>query len=604
MKKNLLWMAAAIMTCGLAFTSCAEKDLPAGPAPVDPEANWNKETSVIDFEDGKAVFTATSRMSVEVKDDAEKESKVLALVNAKNTQNGYGFAYYNFADKVKNPTNITIKFDYFNGGGRGCMTIGDGVVRGTDGVGAGMDRINKAPFYGAKGAILAVGATTDGKNYFVNDQILGAAADWCNKWLTVEVTVYTLDRQVEWKITDLAGEEILAQSGTTEGEGEDAVFTPGKIDYWQADADECTQIDCFGFVNNNVSYIDNLSVTNAQDPEDKYADDVKIMFVDHEGNELKAAKVISARVGTIVKLAEADKASFYNADESKKYIFAFDNAQYNPVAEKGTVIKAVFREAETCYAVLNCVIDGTTTTLYRFYDTEKYTFLEGASYTIHPSRCYGKDGAYYVTKATDWNGVQFTFPGTIAPTISNGKIVYIGTLNYELDESIVYFANFEDLALPTKDAGYGTGLGQLEGTVTNWWNWTNDYWTRFDGGRSINLGADSYVWTEPIAEAGTYNVVIYGRNNIYYGGEGYEIPNPYKLGLRDAAGKVTYLDVEVPAWGSSATGESVIEGVEIPAGSSIVVYNDGAKVTANDGTELEKDLSFDDIKVVKPAAAE
>ena len=587
MKKNLLWMAAAIMTCGLAFTACSQNDLPVGPDPVGPDDNWSKTTNVLDFEDGKPVFQATSRMSVAVEDNAEKGSKVLVLKNAGNTQNGYGFSYYNFADQVVNPTNIIIKFDYFNGAGRGCMTIGDGVVRGTNGANAGFARYT----YGAKGAIFAVGATSDGKNYFVNDEILGTAADWCNKWLTVEVTVYTVSRQVAWKIYD--GEEVVAQSGTTEGEGEEAVFTPGTVDYWQADADECTQIDCFGYVNNNISYIDNLSITNAQDPDDKYAEDVKIMFVDHEGNELKAAKVVSARVGSIVKLAGADKASFFNEDNTKKYIFAFDDTQYNPVAEKGTVIKAVFREAETCYAVLNCVIDGTTTTLYRFYDTEKYKFLEGDNLMLHPSRCYGKDGAYYVTKATDWNGVQFTFPGSIAPTVSGGKTVYIGTLNYELDESIVYFANFEDLA-----------LGQLEGTVTNWWNWTNDYWTRFDGGRSINLGDDSYVWTEPIAVGGTYNVVIYGRNNIYYNKEGYEIPNPYKLGLRDAAGNITYLDVEIPAWGGSATGENVVEGVEIPAGSSIVIYNDGAKVTAKDGTELVKDLSFDDIKVVKPAAAE
>jgi hypothetical protein len=598
MKKNLLWMAAAIMTCGLAFTACSQNDLPVGPDPVGPDDNWSKTTNVLDFEDGKPVFQATSRMSVAVEDNAEKGSKVLVLKNAGNTQNGYGFSYYNFADQVVNPTNIIIKFDYFNGAGRGCMTIGDGVVRGTNGANAGFARYT----YGAKGAIFAVGATSDGKNYFVNDEILGTAADWCNKWLTVEVTVYTVSRQVAWKIYD--GEEVVAQSGTTEGEGEEAVFTPGTVDYWQADADECTQIDCFGYVNNNISYIDNLSITNAQDPDDKYAEDVKIMFVDHEGNELKAAKVVSARVGSIVKLAGADKASFFNEDNTKKYIFAFDDTQYNPVAEKGTVIKAVFREAETCYAVLNCVIDGTTTTLYRFYDTEKYKFLEGDNLTIHPSRCYGKDGAYYVTKATTWNGTQFTFPGSIAPTVSSGKTVYIGTLNYELDESIVYFANFEDLALPTQDAGYGTGLGQLEGTVTNWWNWTNAYWERFDGGRSINLGDDSYVWTEPIAVGGTYNIVIYGRNNIYYGGEGYEIANPYKLGLRDAAGNITYLDVEIPAWGGSATGENVVEGVEIPAGSSIVIYNDGAKITAKDGTELVKDLSFDDIKVVKPAAAE
>ena len=600
MKKNLLWMAAAILTCGLAFTACAEKDLPAGPAPVDPEDGWNKETSVIDFEDGTAVFNATSRMSAVVEDNAAKESKVLAFKNAGNCQNGYGFAYYNFADKAKNPTNITIKFDYFNGAGRGCMTIGDGTVRGTDGKGAGMDRINRAPFYGAKGAIFAVGATTDGKNYFVNDSILGAAADWCNKWLTIEVTVYTIERQIEWKIFE--GEELLAQSAVKEGEGEETVFTPGKVGYWQEDADNCDQIDCFGFVNNNVSYIDNLSIINAQNPEVLYADDVKIMYVDHEGKELKEPRVLSGRVGTLVKLADVDKASFYNADNTKKYIFAFDNAQYNPIAEKGTVVKAVFREAETYYALLNCVAGSIN--LNRFYDTNKYKFFEGDSYTIHPSRVYFKDGVYYSTAATDWNGVQFTFPGSLTPTVSGGNTVYIGTVNYEADENIVYFANFEDLALPTEDAGEGTGLGQLKGTVTNWWNWTNGYWTRFDGGRGINLGDDSYVWTEPIAEGGKYTVTIYGRNNIYYKTEGYEIPQPYKLGLRDAEGKVTYLDVEIPAWGASVTGESVIEGVEIPAGSSLVIYNGGEKITANDGTELVKDLSFDDIKVTKPVAAE
>ena len=92
MKKNLLWMAAAILTSGLAFTACSEDD-----APVfhDPEDYFNKTSSVFDFEDGEnTVFTATSRMSVEIQDNAAKGSKVLALKNASNCQNGYGFTYY------------------------------------------------------------------------------------------------------------------------------------------------------------------------------------------------------------------------------------------------------------------------------------------------------------------------------------------------------------------------------------------------------------------------------------------------------------------------------------------------------------------------------
>ena len=598
MKKKLLWMAGAILTCGLVFTACAEKDLPVEPAPVEPGDNWSKETSVFDFEDGKTTLFVggkTPRMSLEIQDNADKGSKVLAFKNASNAQNGYGFMAYNFSDLANKATKVQVNFDYYNAnGGRGSMTIGDALVRGADGAGAGFGRGS----YGSKGAIIRIGS--DGNNFFVNDRVLGGKDDWCNKWLTIEVGIYNFDRQVEWVIKE--GDEVLAQSGVTEGEGEEAVFTPGKIDFWQADANEATQIDCFGWINNSVSYIDNLSITNAQDPSILFAEDVKVSYVDHNGKELKEPRIVSGRVGTFVSLIEADKAPFYNADNTKKYIYAYDDTQYNPIAEKGTVIKVVFREAETYYALLNCVAGSIN--LNRFYDVNKYKFFEGDSYTIHPSRVYYKDGVYYTTAATDWNGVQFTFPGSLTPTVSGGNTVYIGTVNYEADENIVYFANFEDLALPTEDAGEGTGLGQLKGTVTNWWNWTNGYWTRFDGGRGINLGDDSYVWTEPIAEGGKYTVTIYGRNNIYYQAEGYEIPQPYKLGLRDAEGKVTYLDVEIPAWGASATGESVIEGVEIPAGSSLVIYNGGEKITAKDGTELVKDLSFDDIKVTKPVAAE
>lgn len=585
MKKNFMWTMAALFVSGLAFTACQVVD---NPNPYPEQGNvedlWDKTSTSYDFEDGNTVFTAASRMSVEIQDNAEKGSKVLALKNAGNTQNGYGFTYFNIADKVGKSTKVEIKFDYFNGNGRGCITIGDALVRGTDGKGAGMDRINRAPFYGQKGAILRVGASSDGKNYVVNDDVLGAAADWCNKWLTVEVGVYTIARQVSWVIKD--GEEILAQSGTTEGEGEDAIFTPGKIDYWQADADDCTQIDVFGFINNNVSYIDNLSITNAQDPNIKYADDVKIMYVDAEGNELKESRTISARVGEKVKLAGADMASFYNADKTKKYIYASDNAETTSVAESGTTIKVVFREAEIYYAVLNCnTEDGVL--LERFNDTSKYWFFEGDNFTMNPPIGYTKNGSVYFTTATSYNGVVFTFPGTINPTVAGGKTYFIGTLNYAKDANAVYFSDFERLALPKEDAGDGVGLGQLVGTVSSWYSFSGGIFERFSCGRGVCLGSDSYVWTEPIAEAGTYTVSVYGRND-----NNDAIDNPFVLGVRDAEGNVTLLDVAVPQWGGNAmTGAVAVEGVTIPAGSSLVIKRVDATMP----------ITFDSVTISKAA---
>lgn len=597
MKKNLLWMAAAILTSGLAFTACSEDDAPVYYEPSD---YWAKTSSVIDFEDGEAVFAATSRMSVEIQDNAAKGSKVLALKNASNCQNGYGFTYYDMTEKVAQAAKVTVKFDYFNGGGRGCITIGDALVRGTNGVGAGMDRINRAPTYGAKGAIFRVGHSANGRNYIVNDDILGTTDELCNKWLTIEVSIYNFDRQVEWKIMD--GEELVAQSGVTEGEGEEAVFTPGKVGFWQEDANEATQIDVFGFVNNNVSYIDNVSITEAKDPSVKFWD-YKIRYVDANGKDLKEARVANGREGTDPVLLATDSLGFYLneagevitavADAAAKKFYVSNNAADVKIAENAEVL-VTFRDAETYYAVLACNTEGGQL-LERFNDANKYKFFEGDNFVMYPPTGYYKDGAYYFAERTDWNGVQFTFPGAINPTVAGGKTYFIGALNYAKVDSVAYYANFETLAMPKEEGG----LGQLEGTVTNWWNWTNGYWTRLDGGRGITLGANSYVWTEPIAEAGNYKVTIYGRNNIYYNKEGYAIPQPYKLGLRDASGNVTELNLAIPDWGSSVTGEHVIESVTIPAGSSLVVICDGSTVTANDGTELVKDITFDCISLTK-----
>ena len=267
MKKNFLWMAAAIMTCGLAFTACAVDDNPnPDPTyPFDVEEYWNKTTSVIDFEDDVTPFIGDSRITVGVGTVEGWDSKVATFQGAKNAQNGYSFAHYDFTEKVQKAAS------------RSIVTIGDALVR-TNGVGAGCGKMA----YGSKGAIFRIGS--DKNNAFICGTNYPQAL-LCNKWLKVAVKVYNFDRQVEWTVME--GDEIIAQSGITEGEGEEAVFTPGKVDYWQADANEGTQIDLFGCINNSTNtYIDNLSITNAVNPEVKYAD-AKIIYVDPDGNEIK-----------------------------------------------------------------------------------------------------------------------------------------------------------------------------------------------------------------------------------------------------------------------------------------------------------------------------
>jgi len=159
-------------------------------------------------------------------------------------------------------------------------------------------------------------------------------------------------------------------------------------------------------------------------------------------------------------------------------------------------------------------------------------------------------------------------------------------VNYEKDENVVYYSDVERLAMPVEEGG----LGQLFGTVNSWFSFSGDYFDRFSGARGIRLDADSYVWTEPIAEAGTYTVTIYGRNDSNDAAE-----PPYELGLRDAEGNVTWFDgLTYTSWGGAVTGSNVVEGVSIPAGSSLVIKNPNAALQ----------VSLDDVKISKPVAAE
>lgn len=322
-----------------------------------------------------------------------------------------------------------------------------------------------------------------------------------------------------------------------------------------------------------------------------YGAEYTVKFVDENGAKVKDDVIHKGAVGKPAILMPSDMEPI-NLEDGGRLVYKEDNSAECLVQKDGsTVVTVVYRPAEKYYAVLQCMAG--TTLLYRFYDTEKYWFYEGDKLTLYPSRCYGKDGVYYVTPATDtkWNGTQFNFPGNLTPTKSGDKTIFLGTQSYEKDESIVYFANFEDLALPTEDAGNGTGLGQLVGTVNSWFSYSGGYFDRFDGGRGIRLDADSYVWTEPIAVGGTYNVVIYGRNDVSQ-----EVDAPYILGLKtgDDIKWLTSEEATIKPWGSATTGENVVENVNIPAGASLVIKNDDAA----------KMISLDDIKVVKPTPAE
>jgi surface protein len=516
-------------------------------------------TSIVyDFEDSTNPFTDNIRIKSDIEYDETLASNVLGWTCSGHAQNGYSFSYFDFSDQLNHPGKVTVEFDYYNkSGGRSILTIGDASVRGTTG-GSSKTTYNKT------GAIFRIGS--DKNNAFINDTQY-EQGNLCDKWLHIVVTANLDAKTVEWVVTDKESTEISS--------GSDAFYAD--------DALSCTQIDVFGYINNShCCMMDNLTITEYKS-DAQYAT-YTIKYVDAYDNELKPSRSDEGKVGSYVTLPQSDKVSFYNDDRSMKYIYTSDNTATEVIAAEGTVIKVVFREAEIWNAKLVCMIEGKSGeegTLAELVTT----FFEDDEQTVYPVRGYEKDGKYYFTPATAYNGAPYTFPGSLSPTVIDGKTYFIGYLYYEEDASVAYYSDFERLALPVEDEGEGTGLGQLFGSVNSWWSFTRGYFDRFSGGRAIRLNSDSYVWTEPIAKDGNYRVIIYGRND-----KSSVANKPYELGLRDSEGNITMLDdLTIPAWGSAATGQSVVEDVNIPAGFSLVIKNPG---------EAEM-ISLDDIKLFK-----
>jgi hypothetical protein len=509
MKKNLLWMAAAIVSCGLAFTACSSEDTPSNPNPggvVNPN-EWE-----IDF------FALSQK----------------------------------YADKV----GLTITDAVYDNVGTTSIVNGALKEPAADGSTTASEDFPKFAlqsgtnwfFYSNKGKTGLYQGNGGGRTFGVldvkQDQII-----------TVEVT-----------------EEPSVKSGDVE------LFSKSDSSYVY-------------YVNSDCSVVFNLARYNVMSKisvKDFVGVEYTVRFVDKSGKKLKDDVKHMGVVGQPVNLLPSDIAPIDTEDGRLLFLTA-SNSETNVVKRDGsTVVTIVFREAEKYYALLDCKAGSTL--LNRYYDIEKYWFYEGDALTIYPSRGFMKDGVAYFTEVNNnggkYNGAEVVFPGTLTPTVASGKTVYMATLNYTQDDNVVYYSDAERLAMPVEEGG----LGQLEGTVNSWYSFSGGYFNRFSGARGIRLDADSYIWTEPIAEAGTFTVTIYGRNDSNDAGD-----PPYELGLRDAEGTITWFDgLTIPSWGAAVTGESVVEGVSIPAGSSLVIKNPSAALQ----------ISLDDVKISKPAAAE
>ena len=195
----------------------------------------------------------------------------------------------------------------------------------------------------------------------------------------------------------------------------------------------------FGYIksgsvsNNQVEILKSIKVTETT--QSITTADYTIKYVDGDGNEIKTAETRTGQVGGAITLTTADKANFFISDNTKKYIYASDDASEKTIAEDGkTEVTVKFREAATWSYTVNAV-DGDGATLKQI-GTGSY--FEGEKVSVPYDEYINVEGTLYKSSAENSSfkkGVELTEDNITA------------TVKYSASDisDVVYYSEGEDI---------------------------------------------------------------------------------------------------------------------------------------------------------------
>ena len=287
-----------------------------------------------DFEDGNALFTADSRIGVNVVEGDQTiydntfqlDGKAVRFTGANNAQNGYCFAHYDFSSLCAQAAKVKVEFDCVLGNGaRSRFSIGDASVRGNTGN-------SSKTTYNNKGTIFMLG-TEKSVGYINGTNNTGLLTALTQKWLKVTVEVDETAKTYTYSIVDKASGTELYNNGES------------PISFWNSDATNCTQIDLFGYINNSqMALIDNLVITVTKDEREQA--NYTVNFLDSNNAPIKEAATRSGAIGDPIVLLPADKEPLWNTDNTQKYFYQSDNAGELTIAADGTTaVNIIYRDA-------------------------------------------------------------------------------------------------------------------------------------------------------------------------------------------------------------------------------------------------------------------
>ncbi len=160
-----------------------------------------------------------------------------------------------------------------------------------------------------------------------------------------------------------------------------------------------------------------------------------VKFVDGNSTELKEASTRLGFVGEAPTIEDEDKASFFNDDNTKKYIYVSDDAASQTVAEGGsTIVTVTFREAATyAYTINSSVADQTI-------KVGEGSNFEGESVKYNYPRYINVDGTLYeiAKNGSTWYQNSFSLD-------TDNKVVTVEGYNATDKTNVTYFSEAEEI---------------------------------------------------------------------------------------------------------------------------------------------------------------
>lgn len=275
--------------------------------------------------------------------------------------------------------------------------------------------------------------------------------------------------------------------------------------------------------------------------------------------EIKDAVIRSGEVDAPITLQATDKETFFNSDNSTKYIYSSDDASEKTIASDGSTVVSVL-------------------------------FTEAAQYT-------------YSVKAVDEDNNDL---GTIATTtvysdetaaVSWSKYIKSGDQWYVAKENNFYATSTEagekTVAYEKSDIAYFIECEKMNGVRAEESRRTEEYNASWSGNTKIRINRFSTTfYTDIFQEGGVFDLTLFYSNS---NGSGHT----YKTQLRDGNGDVTDIDT----WDceiSKSNATYILNNIIVPAGYSIAIYCDGLSSSSANGNARMDYLTLKQSKV--PAA--